>query len=183
MNIEFSLHFEKDMNSKIEEWRSTYSTSNDSSFLDNFQSIMQTFQESELEIKKIKHFSKFIKLVIVQKYNTKFNGHNDAIVIRSINNMLDNSFINLEYLLKFDWNKINKITLCKIIKTNFSNLMYNLNQEEKNRINNISKMLNESIEDTLIKNFKTPKINVIEKIDAQNIKNYTYKTPVKYRNT
>jgi hypothetical protein len=144
---------------------------------------MQTLQESILEIKKIKNFSKFSKLVITNRDQTSITKFNNIVVIKSLNILTDGSLINLEYLLKFDWKKMNKITLCKIIKYNFLHLIYNLDQVQKNNINNITKIKNLDVQEVMIEIFNTPKVHLTEKIDSPKIKSYVYKTPVRYRNT
>lgn len=183
MFIEYNLYFEKNIDSEVEEWKSTFYESNNLTFIENFQTLMQTLQESISEIKKLKNFSRFSKIIITNKDHNSITRYNNIMVIKSLDRLTDSSFINLEYLLMFDWIKMNKITLCKIIKYNFLHLIYNIEQGQKNHINNITKIKNLDVQELLIKNFNIPKIPLTEKIDSQNIKSYIYKTPIRYRNT
>lgn len=179
MNIELRIHFEKNINSKIEEWKITYTYSGENPFIEVFQAIMETMQESTKEIQKTKYFNRFLKIIITQKIKK----YNTIVIVKSKSCLTDFHLINLEYLLNFNWKKLNTITLSKIIKTNFNHLMYNLDQKEKNTINNLSRIINENIDDVFIQNFKEQKIIITDKIDSPEIKSQIYKTPVRYRNT
>jgi hypothetical protein len=182
MKIELNIHFLKQTDNKKEEWKSTFTTYIDNSFIENIQALMIDLQNTIPEIKKIPTFNGFLKLIFVKKFYKNLKYHENKLTIRSINELAKNNFINLEYLLKFNWSKLNKITVSKILTTNLYGLIYDLQQNEKNIILNLSKLYTNDAEEVFITNFKSPELQIVEKIDTQKIKSYIYKTPVKYKN-
>lgn len=178
MILKFELYFEKENKfNEIEKWVIKFEP-NDGTFIEQFKELMTVNSMYLANAVNHKRHKRFLKLVM--------KDNQDIIkVIKSIELLADNSHIHLEYLSKFNWKIIHNATLSKIITTNFPELLFKINQVERNLISNLAKNYLNNINDQEnqknIEFFKIEKIELSEKFDSHKIKTLVYKTPVKYR--
>lgn len=177
MYLEFVIHYEKKIKSKKIEAAIAFYSKADNLFLGQFLGLMQATSQQVNELRNSTDFQKLLKIEIIENKNT-------IMMIKSNKILKNMSLMSFEYILNFDWVKMNRNELCKIISINFWELVITLDQKIKNTINNLAKLVDETDTEALkIKVFSVEKKNINYKIDSIKVKNPNYKTPVRYRNT
>lgn len=177
MDFIVKINFTEKSNLKISNWTTKITSSLDNQNIATFKIVFSDIIKQIGKIKKRKYFYE------IQNLSFYLDNSNLLTIMPEGHSNLNNE-MTCEYFINLINGGLSNIDTAKILKTNFSFIVYLIPQTIRNQINNLIKDQDHNILSNgkkIVSYIRTPlSVNVIE--DPLNIKKEKYFTKVKYRN-